>query len=59
MSKEQNFLVKYGLHNFVTWSQTQNHHTFIIKNLKNQDLVSHAQYLIKESFGDTADIRIV
>lgn len=58
MSKEQNFLIRYGLHNFVTCPPTKASRTFVIKDLKDKHLVSHAKYLIKESFGEAVDIHV-
>ena len=58
MSKEQNFLIRYGLHNFVSCPPSGANRTFVIKNLKNKELVSHARYLIKESFGEAVNIHV-
>jgi len=59
MSNEQHFLVRYGLHNFVTHDQTgRNHASFFIKRTEGQDMVSHALNLIKDRFGECADIQM-
>lgn len=58
MSREQNFLVTYGLHNFVTYAQRQGRHAFVIKRQEGQNMIRHAKAIILSSFGDSADIRI-
>jgi len=59
MNKEQNFLVKYGLHNFVTCAHSRGKHVFFIKRLEDQNMVCHAKYLIQSSFGETATIEVI
>jgi len=59
MSTEQNFLVRYALHNFVTCAFKRGKHVFTIKCKESQDMVRHASYLIKESFGESVEIKIV
>ena len=59
MNTEHNFLVRYGLHNFVTCTQTNGKNTFFIKCLANQNMIYHAEYLIKEAFGETMDIKLI
>jgi len=59
MSNEQDFLIKYGLHNFVTGSHKRGKRVFVIKGMENQTLVSHAQHLIKEGFGASATIQMI
>lgn len=58
MSNEQDFLIKYGLHNFVTGSQKRGKRVFVIKGMENQILVSHARHLIEEGFGASASIQV-
>jgi hypothetical protein len=58
MNKEQNFLVRYGLHNFVTVALAGDHHVFAICKAEGRKMVGHAQYLIKESFGEAAEVRL-
>ena len=59
MSTEQNFLVRYALHNFVTCALKKGHHVFTIKCKESQTMVRHATHLIKESFGETVEIQVV
>lgn len=59
MSTEQNFLIRYALHNFVTCAFKRGKHVFYIKCKESQTMVRHASYLIKESFGDSVEIKIV
>jgi len=56
MILEQNFLVRYGLHNFVTLAPTGKK-TFVIKGMENQNMVSHAKRLIEDTFGGRLDIQ--
>jgi len=58
MNKEQNFLITYGLHNFVTHTQKSGKHAFFIKSQESQNMISHAKALIEGSFGDAADIQM-
>ncbi|HEY9079896.1 hypothetical protein [Magnetovibrio sp.] len=58
MSKEENFLIRYALHNFVTCAFNRGRRVFTIKCKESQTMIRHATYLIKESFGDSADIKL-
>lgn len=58
MSNEHNFLVTYGLHNFVTHAQHKGRHVFRIQGRENQKLVRHAKSLIAGSYGNAADIQV-
>jgi hypothetical protein len=59
MITEQNFLVRYGLHNFVSCSEKNGKNTFFIKCGVGQRMTCHAEYLIKEAFGEVMDIQLV
>ena len=59
MNTEQHFLIKYGLHNFVTCARTSGKQVFFIRSTESQNMTNHAQHLIKEGFGETVDIRII
>ena len=59
MNIEQHFLIKYGLHNFVSWHRTSRQKVFRIKSMEGQDMIKDAKYLIKENFGETAEIRVI
>ncbi len=59
MNKEQTFLIKYGLHNFVTFARSKGRSVFFIKGLKDKSMISHAKRLIQECFDGTTDIKIV
>lgn len=59
MSNEENFLVRYGLHNFVTSTLASGRQTFLIKSMQSQEMISHAMDLIKGKFGDGAEIKLV
>ncbi|MDP7426091.1 MAG: hypothetical protein QF394_11835 [Rhodospirillales bacterium] len=59
MSNEQNFLIRYGLHNFVTHVQTSSmQSTFFIESTESQNMVGHALTLIKDRFGDSANVQL-
>jgi len=59
MSTEENFLVRYGLHNFVTSTLASGRQIFLIKSMQSQDMISHAMDLIKGKFGDSVEIKLV
>jgi len=59
MSTEENFLVRYGLHNFVTSTLASGRQIFLIKSMQSQDMISHAMGLIKGKFGDSVEIKLV
>ena len=59
MNNPQNFLITYGLHNFVTHAQGKKKHVFFVGNKEGQKMANHAMNLIRGSFGDSADIQMV
>jgi len=59
MNTEQHFLIKYGLHNFVTYTPTSGKRIFLIKNMEGRNMIRHAKTLIKESFGETIEIQVI
>lgn len=58
MIQEQDFLIRYGLHNFVTFHQKGNLPSFSIKITETTKMVRHAQNLIRETYGEMTDIRL-
>ena len=58
MSNEHNFLITYGLHNFVTHARSEGRHLFTIHGMESQKLIGHAKSLIDGSYGKTADIQV-
>jgi hypothetical protein len=58
MTTEHNFLITYGLHNFVTFDQPRGKHTFTIRNVENQKMVRHAKSLIQGKYGKSAYIQV-
>ncbi len=58
MNTEQNFLVRYGLHSFVSFAQLNGKDTFVIKNRESESMICHAEYLIKETFGEVMKIHL-
>jgi len=58
MSKEKDFLITYGLHNFVTHARGAEKHIFTIRGMESQKLISHAKSLIAESYGNAAHITV-
>ena len=59
MRNPQNFLVTYGLHSFVTYTKKRCTHAFAIKGGESQKMVTHATNMIKENFGESANIQVV
>lgn len=58
MSREQNFLVTYGLHNFVTYTLSRGRRSFFINSRERQKMIDHAMSLIEGTFGNSVDIRV-
>ncbi len=58
MSNEHEFLVPYGLHNFVIHTQSEGKHIFTIRGMESQKLISHAKSLIAGSYGNAAQIQV-
>lgn len=59
MSNPQNFLITYGLHNFVSHIQENNKHVFLIMGSESQKMICHAENLITRCFNEAVDIHIV
>ncbi len=59
MNIEHHFLIKYGLHNFVSSYRTGRKRVFLIGNREGLKMVKHAKYLIEESFGESAEICVI
>lgn len=59
MTVEQNFLVKKGIHNFVSYVEDSGKFTFFIRKDERENMIRHAMMLIQGGYGETADIRIV
>jgi hypothetical protein len=59
MNNEQNFLVVYGLHNFVSHARAAGKSAFLIRRQESRVMIDHAKSLIKGSFGETAAIQMV
>lgn len=57
--KDQDFLIKYGLHNFVTSARTGERLVFFIRNAGGQTMIDHAKKLIEGSFGPTATVAVI
>jgi len=58
MTKEQDFLIRHGLHNFVTHARAKGSEVFSIQRVQNRTMVCHAKMLISGNF-DTAKIQVV
>jgi len=58
MSNEHDFLIVYGLHNFVTHAQREEKHIFTIRGMESQKLINHAKSLIAGSYGNAAHIQV-
>jgi len=59
MNIERHFLIRYGLHHFVTSALTRGKQVFFIKNRESQNMIRHAKNLIIGRFGETAEIKMV
>jgi len=58
MNNENTFLITYGLHNFVTHTQSDEKHIFTIRGLESQKLISHAKSIIAGRYGNAANIQV-
>lgn len=59
MNKQQNFLVRYGLHGFVQFASERGAQTFLIKDLQDSKMIAHAKCLIQSTFGESTQIRMM
>ncbi len=59
MNKQQNFLVRYGLHGFVRFVSERGRQTFLIKDLQDSKMIAHAKWLIQSTFGESTQIRVL
>lgn len=59
MTVEQIFLVKKGIHNFVSYAEDGGKFTFFIRKNERENMIRHAMMLIQGGYGERADIRIV
>ncbi|MDV7341532.1 hypothetical protein RYZ26_18145 [Terasakiella sp. A23] len=59
MNKEQIFLVKYGIHNFVSCALNGGKQVFYIRKSERDTMIAHAKNLIQGGYGETADIRVI
>ena len=59
MNTEENFLVRYGQHNFVSCTRLNGERTFFIKGLESHSMICHAENLIRETFGEVMAIQRV
>lgn len=59
MNKEQIFLVKYGLHHFVSCASKAGKHVFTIRKNERDTMINHAKSLIEGGYGDGAEIKLV
>ena len=59
MSTEHKFLITYGLHNFVTFSQPTGKRTFTIQGLETQKMIGHARSLIQGNYGESVLIQVI
>ncbi len=51
MSIESNFLIKFGLHHFVSHSCGADGSHFVVDGSEGQTMISHAKYIIEEMYG--------
>lgn len=58
MNLTQDFLIKSGIHSFVTYHSDDAQPIFSIKAATHQKMAQHAKKLLQSAFGDTTDIRL-
>jgi hypothetical protein len=59
MIDPQDFLVTYGLHNFVSHTKTNNRHVFFIMGSESRKMICHAERLIAGCFNENAETQVV
>jgi hypothetical protein len=59
MKNENNFLISYGLHSFVTHAKEGNRAVFTICAREGKKMIRHATSLISECYGETAAVQVV
>lgn len=59
MITENNFLITYGLHNYVTFAQSSGKHTFTIRRGESKKMIRHAKSLIQGRYGNSARIQMI
>lgn len=59
MKNENNFLITYGLHQFVAHATDGDRSVFTIRAREGRKMVGHAMALISECYGGTAAIQVV
>ncbi len=59
MSTEAQFLLRYGLQNFVRFSESGTGCHFAIDGTESRKMINHAACLITEMYGADSSIRIV
>ena len=58
MKNENNFLITYGLHFFVTHAQVGGNSVFTIHAPAGQKMIRHARSLLAGTYGESAAIRV-
>lgn len=56
MTREENFLITYGLHNFVTVTNQRRATAFTISGTEGPGMIRHATNLIRGAYGDATPI---
>ena len=59
MSKDQIFLIKYGIHNFVSCALNGGKKVFYIRKSERETMITHARSLIEGGYGKAVEIRMV
>ena len=59
MSTEQTFLIKKGIHHFVTVAKEGGERLFLIRKSERETMITHARSLIENGYGENAVIRLI
>ncbi len=59
MTLEQHFLIRYGLHHFVSCKAQAGRFIFCIRKTQRETMIQHAQRIIQGGYGEMADIQLV
>lgn len=51
MTIESNFLIKFGLHHFVSYSRNKGESRFFVDGTESKTMIAHAKNIIEEMYG--------
>lgn len=58
MTVESNFLIKFGLHHFVSYTRGNGKSRFVVDRNEGKAMIAHAKHIIAEMFGAPAVVSV-